>query len=281
MATQSRASSRRRRLAPQDDTESLTSFPDPAPGSPPGSPTTAPAPTMAEHLNGLLDRSEPTMFDERPAVNADDPHALSAANSAVLQGVLDHHGAINLVKRLSESLAERDAHITALQRLCEEYKVPTDRVADAASRVRQAERRRLSLSAASEDLAPSQGTQSESSVRALDHRLMFRTIYLQYVLQTVESAPKSMTVGGTVRGLTRLFGGVPRKRDAGQRSMYGKLHFDISLLDANITVVVRLRPPGRPQCMFTILHQTSYSTNHKSLAHQNPPKERNPSTRVR
>lgn len=165
MATASRASSRRRRLAAQDDTDSLTSFPDPAPGSPPGSPTTAHAPTMAEHLNGLLDRSEPTMFDERPAVNADDPRALSAANRAVLQGVLDHHGAINLVKRLSESLAERDAHITALQRLCEEYKVPSDRVSDAASRVRQAERRRLSLSAASEDLAPPRGTQSESSVR--------------------------------------------------------------------------------------------------------------------
>ncbi|GAB7325871.1 hypothetical protein MBLNU13_g09939t1 [Cladosporium sp. NU13] len=154
---------------------------------------------MAEHLNGLLDRSEPTMFDERPAVNADDPRALSAANSAVLQGVLDHHGAINLVKRLSESLAERDAHITALQRLCEEYKVPSDRVADTASRVRQAERRRLSLSAASEDLAPSRGTQSESS--------------------TVDSAPKSLTVGGTVRGITRLFGGVPRRRDLGQRSI--------------------------------------------------------------
>lgn len=160
METLSRVSSRRPLLAPQDDTESLTSFPDPAPGSP----STAHAPTMAEHLNGLLDRSEPTMFDERPAVNSDDPRALSAANSAVLQGVLDHHGAINLVKRLSESLAERDAHITALQRLCEEYKVPSDRVTDAASRVRQAERRRLSLSAASEDLAPSRGTQSESSV---------------------------------------------------------------------------------------------------------------------
>lgn len=106
------------------------------------------------------------MFDERPAVNADDPRALSAATSTVLQGVLDHHGAINLVKRLSETLAERDAHITALQRLCEEYKVPKDRVADAANRVKQAERRRLSLSAASEDLVPSGsgGTQSESSV---------------------------------------------------------------------------------------------------------------------
>jgi hypothetical protein len=160
METLSRVSSRRPLLASQDDTESLTSFPEIAPGSP----TTTIAPTMAEHLNGLLDRSEPTMFDERPAVNADDPRALSAADSAVLQGVLDHHGAINLVKRLSESLAERDAHITALQRLCEEYKVPLDRVTDTACRVRQAERRRLSLSAASEDLAPSRGTQSESSV---------------------------------------------------------------------------------------------------------------------
>lgn len=160
MGELSRASSRRPMLAPQDDTDSLTSFPDP----PPASPTTAPSPTMAEHMYGLLDRSEPTMFDERPAVNTDDPRALSAADSAVLQGVLDHHGAINLVKRLSEALAERDAHITALQRLCEEYKVPKDRITDAASRVKQAERRRLSLSAASEDLAPSGGTQSESSV---------------------------------------------------------------------------------------------------------------------
>jgi hypothetical protein len=161
--TLSRASSRRHLLVSQDDTDSLTSFPDPAPGSP-GSPTTAYTPPTAEHFYGLLDTSEPTMFDERPAVNADDPRALSAADNAVLQGVLDHHGAINLVKRLSETLAERDAHITALQRLCEEYKVPKDRVSDAASRVKQSERRRLSLSAASEDLAPSRGTQSESSV---------------------------------------------------------------------------------------------------------------------
>lgn len=187
---------------------------------------------MAEHLNGLLDRSEPTMFDERPAVNADDPRALSAANSAVLQGVLDHHGAINLVKRLSESLAERDAHITALQRLCEEYKVPSDRVADAASRVRQAERRRLSLSAASEDLAPSQGTQSESSVSHQATSLFSVTI-TDDVLQTVDSAPKSITVGGTVRGITRLFGGVPRRRDLGQRSMYGDSQFGMSMIHAN------------------------------------------------
>jgi hypothetical protein len=219
METLSRVSSRRPLLASQDDTESLTSFPEIAPGSP----TTTVAPTMAEHLNGLLDRSEPTMFDERPAVNADDPRALSAADSAVLQGVLDHHGAINLVKRLSESLAERDAHITALQRLCEEYKVPQDRVTDTACRVRQAERRRLSLSAASEDLAPSRGTQSESSV-CHGTKSSCADVVLTLFLQTVDMAPITMTVGGTVRGITRLFGGAPRKRDPGQqRSLYGTL----------------------------------------------------------
>ena len=219
---------------------------------------------MAEHLNGLLDRSEPTMFDERPPVNADDPRALSAANSAVLQGVLDHHGAINLVKRLSESLAERDAHITALQRLCEEYKVPSDRVADAASRVRQAERRRLSLSAASEDLAPSQGTQSESSV---SHQAtsLFPVTITDDVLQTVDSAPKSITVGGTVRGITRLFGGVPRRRDLGQRSMYGDSQFGMSMIHANFNVIVRLHLPGHLQCMFIILRWMLNSRLMKNL----------------
>ena len=204
------------------------------------------------------------MFDERPAVNADDPRALSAANSAVLQGVLDHHGAINLVKRLSESLAERDAHITALQRLCEEYKVPSDRVADAASRVRQAERRRLSLSAASEDLAPSQGTQSESSVSHQATSLFSVTI-TDDVLQTVDSAPKSITVGGTVRGITRLFGGVPRRRDLGQRSMYGDSQFGMSMIHANFNVIVRLHLPGHLQCMFIILRWMLNSRLMKNL----------------
>lgn len=236
---------------------------------------------MAEHLNGLLDRSEPTMFDERPAVNADDPRALSAANSAVLQGVLDHHGAINLVKRLSESLAERDAHITALQRLCEEYKVPSDRVADTASRVRQAERRRLSLSAASEDLAPSRGTQSESSVSHHATSLSSVTITDDF-LQTVDSAPKSITVGGTVRGITRLFGGVPRRRDLGQRSMYGDSQLGMSIFNANFNVVVRLRLPGRLQCMFRILRSDfRFATNEEFLVHRNPLKEPDLSTRVR
>jgi hypothetical protein len=40
-------------------------------------------------------------------------------------------------------------------------------------------------------------------------------------LQTVDMTPITMTMGGTVRGITRLFGGAPRKRDPGQRSLYG------------------------------------------------------------
>lgn len=58
-----------------------------------------------------------------------------------------------------------------------------------------------------------------------------------------------MTVGGTVRGITRLFGGVPRRRDLGQRSRYGNLHFGVLIFVADNAVVVRLHLHGRLQCM--------------------------------
>ena len=103
-----------------------------------------------EPLNGLLDRDGPSMFDESNALDSSDPQALSAAPANVLQNVIDHNGAAELVRRLSTMLAERDAHITALTRLAEEYKVPRSRIAETSSRVKQAERRRLSLAAASE-----------------------------------------------------------------------------------------------------------------------------------
>lgn len=66
-----------------------------------------------------------------------------------------------------------------------------------------------------------------------------------------------MTVGGTVRGITRLFGGVPRRRDPGQRSMYEKMDFNMSTLQANIAIVVRLHLPGRHRCMFKTLSWAS------------------------
>lgn len=104
------------------------------------------------------------MFDENAAFDNSSPQALSAAQPAVLQSIIDHHGAADLVRRLSTLLAERDAHITALTRLAEEFDVPKARIADTASRVKQQERRRLSLAAASEDLLPSSAIGSDSSV---------------------------------------------------------------------------------------------------------------------
>lgn len=162
MGDLSRRSSRKPLLLETESTNSLTTFPDPPPSR--SSPAPANPSMAAQSLYGLLDREEPTIFDERLNVDIDDPRALSAAKHGVLEGVIDHHGATNLVKRLSEALSQRDAHITALQRLCEEYKIPQERITDTADRVKQAERRRLSLSAASEDLAPSADTSSKASV---------------------------------------------------------------------------------------------------------------------
>lgn len=123
-------------------------------------------------LYGLLDDDGPSMFDESNVVDASNPQSLSAAPVPVLQSVIDYHGAVELVKRLSTALAERDAHITALTRLAEEYKIPRERIVDASSRAKQAERRRLSLATASEDLVPPSAKASDSGVclRALLHK---------------------------------------------------------------------------------------------------------------
>lgn len=141
-----------------DDTCSLTIFPDPS---------TSSLEHHAQHesggLNGLLDRSGPTLFDEQPSETGTDAHTLSSAPPEVLQNVIDYQGAASLVRRLATLLAERDAHITALTRLAEEYKVPQESIAATTSRVRQAEQRRLALTiAADEHLVPS--ASSENSV---------------------------------------------------------------------------------------------------------------------
>jgi hypothetical protein len=104
------------------------------------------------------------MFDENSAVDANDPQSLSVAPNGMLKELIDHHGAVELVKRLSTMLAQRDAHITALTRLAEEYKVPKQRIAETSSRAKQSERRRMSLATASEDLGPPSGEESVSSV---------------------------------------------------------------------------------------------------------------------
>ncbi|GAB1727294.1 hypothetical protein NU195Hw_g360t1 [Hortaea werneckii] len=145
-----------------DDTSSLTSFPDPSTGSVPERPSSA-------GLNGLLDRSGPTIFDQQPSETTTDAHTLSSAPPHVLQSVIDHQGAVFLVRRLSTLLAERDAHITALTRLAEEYKIPQESIAATTSRVKQAEQTRLALITAADEehvaQMPSVGGQEEDTTR--------------------------------------------------------------------------------------------------------------------
>lgn len=106
------------------------------------------------------------MFDEsqHPEMAAD-PQSLSAASYDVLQNVIEHQGAVNLVRRLATLLAERDAHITALMRLAEEYNVPKDDILATASRVKRAEEMRLALRTAAHELLVPSAPPSNSRVR--------------------------------------------------------------------------------------------------------------------
>lgn len=151
--------SSRQPLLQADDSTSLTSFPDPSASESPGETQTASQP-----LTTLLEHNGPSIFDEHRAIDANDPQSLSAAPSAVLQHVIDHHGAVELVRRLSTALAQRDAHITALRRLAEDYRIPGELIGAASTRAQQTEDRRLSLAQASETLQGSSGAQSDSGV---------------------------------------------------------------------------------------------------------------------
>ena len=118
-------------------------------------------------LHALLEGDGPSMFDENRLIDAGNPLALSATSPGDLQTIIDYHGAAELIRRLSTALAQRDAHVTALIRLAEEFKIPNQRITDTASRVKQAEERRLSLAAASEDLGPPSAIGSDSGVGIL------------------------------------------------------------------------------------------------------------------
>jgi hypothetical protein len=159
-------------------------------------------------LHDLLEGSGPSMFDDNTALDASDPQTLSAASTDVIQNIIDHHGAVELIRRLSTMLAERDAHITALTRLAEEYKIPRTRINDTASRAKQAERRRLSLATASEDLAPSSGLGSESGVCPTTR------FYQEITDDTQESQLPERTQEAPVvpKGITKLFGGGGTRR---------------------------------------------------------------------
>jgi small G protein signaling modulator 3 len=146
-------------LLPNEDANSFTSFPDPSSSVISGSRA-----SPNEPLQDLLAGPQPSMFDEGNDMDASRPQALSAAPSEILRNVIEYHGAEELVRRLSSMLAERDAHIAALTRLAEEYRVPKDRITNTGIRVKQAERRRLSLAAASaEALMTSNGAASDTT----------------------------------------------------------------------------------------------------------------------
>lgn len=143
-----------------DDTAALTFFGDPI-----SKRRSKDSESTNHALYGLLEDHGPSMFDENNTIDVSNPQSLSAAPLPVLQNVIDHHGAVELVRRLTTALAERDAHITALTRLAEEYNVPRERIVDTASRVKRAEIMRLSLANASEDLISPSAIGSDSGVR--------------------------------------------------------------------------------------------------------------------
>ena len=149
MGDLSRQQSRQHLLA-TDDTNSLTSFPDPEaePNGEQNDEHGASAP-----LHDLLAGNGPSIFDDPAREAPTDPQTLSKVPSPVLQTIIDHNGAVALVRRLSRLLAERDAHITALTRLAEEYKIPKARVEETTSRIKQAEQRRHALQQAVEEEA--------------------------------------------------------------------------------------------------------------------------------
>lgn len=201
--------SSRQPLLQADDSTSLTSFPDPATGALPQE-----SQTSSQPLSALLDQSGPSIFDENQNVDATDPQSLSAAPSSTLQHIIDHHGAVDLVRRLSSALAQRDAHITALIRLAEDYKVPQELIGEASKRARQMEDRRVSLAQASETLQDSNGTPSDSGVGILVSSDMSAVSIAdhQKFVQSSYAVPLTKEGQAASNGITRLFGGAGKTK---------------------------------------------------------------------
>lgn len=136
------------------DERSLTSFPDP-----PASPKDGGQSTKSL-LDGLLDASNEDLFNENEEHDIMDPQSLSAAPESALNAVVEANGAANLVRRLAQALAERDAHVTALRRLAEEYHAPQSEIFDTLSRSSRSTSRRQDLAAAVSETTTSMGNES-------------------------------------------------------------------------------------------------------------------------
>lgn len=144
MRTVSRRSSKQAVIS--IDEGSLTSFPDP-----PGSPPDGEGQSTKSLLDGLLGESDDDLFHENNDHDIMDPQGLSAAPDSALNAVIEANGAANLVRRLAQALAERDAHITALRRLAEEYHAPPNEISDTLSRSSRSTIRRLALDTAASE----------------------------------------------------------------------------------------------------------------------------------
>ncbi|CAK3930480.1 Hypothetical predicted protein [Lecanosticta acicola] len=206
----------------QEDTNSLTSFPDPEEGAVVegvdddddddddeggllDDPTAGilgendengldAAAAVPAALNGLLDTAgRPSMFDaDGEDDDDDDPQNLATCEENVLQRIIAHRGAMELVRNLSGLLAERDAQVTALRRLCEEVGVPDGKIAEAKGRVRRLRRKGSLGEAAREEAQQRTGAAQQESLP----------------LETTGNG------NGTIRGLTRLFGGAGKRKDS-------------------------------------------------------------------
>lgn len=185
--------SRLRVQDPVEAEESLTSFPEP-----PTSPTLSHR-SVAKHdaLDSLLDQAgQPSMFDVTPSEDQITPQNLSASPQWVIENVVDRYGAPQLVQRLATALAERDAHISALQRLCEEFKIPQARIEQTVQRASQAEQRRLALAEA-----------------VAEENKNHQEIPRQSLLRTrTGSSQRSSSAVSQSGGLTKLFGGARKQR---------------------------------------------------------------------
>lgn len=157
--------------------------------------------TVTASLNGLLDTAGgPSMFDQSEGSAGDvDPQNLGACEDAVLERVIAHRGAVDLVRHLSGLLAERDALVTGLRRLCEEFEVPEERVVEAGRRSALAAKRRGELAEAAVDAEETGRRGSEGGVPSLP-------------IADLEGR------NGTIRGLTRLFGGTGKRKDSAKAS---------------------------------------------------------------
>jgi hypothetical protein len=168
------------------------------------------------------------MFDEQDASSIGNPQTLANAPADVIHRIIHQRGAVDLIRRLSGLLAERDAHVTALTRLAEEHNIPASRIADATKHASQAQLRQLSLAAASEEDGSSAAVTAPSVASGRSSS------------PVLSDAASSSQNYATIRGFTKLFGGTGKRRGSTQLSPTGPS--PASSRSASRVATIRARP---------------------------------------